>query len=307
MDKANEAIGKARAELPSIEVKLGEGMKKHTSFKIGGSVRAMYFPQTPRQFSTLYNIVFETFGEGCGAPLIMGNGTNLLVSDEPLDLIVINTSKLTGIEKTGELEITAAAGIMLSKLAVFAMEHELKGLEFAHGIPGSLGGAIFMNAGAYGGEMKDVVQRVTAFAPAAGIKTIERSALDFSYRHSCFCDTGDLVLSSVIKLQKGEAGEIRTAMDELSVKRRTSQPLDLPSAGSVFKRPKDGYVGAMVEQAGLKGYSIGGAQISEKHAGFIVNKGGATFSDVSRLISHIQETILKQFGIALETEIRIVS
>ncbi|MCL2202199.1 MAG: UDP-N-acetylmuramate dehydrogenase [Oscillospiraceae bacterium] len=300
MDKISEALKATYSKYPGIEKIAGEPMKNHTSFRIGGPVSAMFFPKREDEVAA----IFDTLGEFDISPFVMGNGTNLLVSDEPLDLVVINTMGMSGIEQTGECEITASAGATLAKLAVFAMERGLAGLEFAHGIPGSLGGAVYMNAGAYGGEMKDVVRSSTVFSPGGGVKEITGSGHSFSYRHSRFSDSGEVVLSSVIKLSSGGQDSIRAQMDELSQKRRASQPLDMPSAGSVFKRPVGGYAGTMIEQAGLKGYMVGGAQVSEKHAGFIVNKGGATCADVLSLVGHIQEAVFKQFQIRLETEIK---
>jgi UDP-N-acetylmuramate dehydrogenase len=202
--------------------------------------------------------------------------------------------------------MTAESGILLSKLAVFALEHSLTGLEFAHGIPGTLGGAVSMNAGAYGGEMKDIVVKTTAVAPDSQVFDVIGDAHGFSYRRSRFSEMNHVILSSVLKLDKGDPEVIKSRMDELSRKRRESQPLNLPSAGSTFKRPQGGYAAALIEQAGLKGYVFGGAMVSEKHAGFVVNRGNATFSDVMAVIDHVRETVLKQFSIELEPEVKII-
>jgi len=302
MDKVDEVVRAVGLGLPRIKFSLNEEMKNYTSFKIGGSVRAMFFPGSADELASLCLLLADNDVE----PLVMGNGTNLLVNDSALELIVINTSEMKSVELRDETEIIADAGINLSKLAVFAMEHGLSGLEFAHGIPGSLGGAVFMNAGAYGGEMKDVVWSTAAFDTDKGIKTISGDEHDFSYRHSRFSEKGETVLSAVLRLQKGDSGSIREKMNDLSVRRRESQPLDMPSAGSVFKRPAEGFAGLMVEQAGLKGYTVGGAQVSEKHAGFIVNKGGATYLDVMKVIEHVKKVIFKEFNIELELEIKII-
>jgi len=269
----------------------------------------MFFPASQDEMMRLCGVLSDIPVK----PLIMGNGTNLLVEDRPLKLIVIKTQGgLGNITQTGEYEITAESGVLLSKLAVFAHEHGLTGLEFAHGIPGTLGGAVSMNAGAYGGEMRDVVASTTALDPGAGSSSwagpyeVSGDEHEFSYRHSRFSDTDSVLLSSVIKLKRGQPEEIRARMDELAAKRRASQPLNLPSAGSTFKRPKNGYAASLIEQAGLKGFSVGGAQVSEKHSGFVVNMGGATFSDVTAVMEHVREEVFRQFGIELEPEVKMI-
>jgi UDP-N-acetylmuramate dehydrogenase len=217
---------------------------------------------------------------------------------------------LNDITQTGDTnnaaEITAESGVLLSKLAVFALEHAFSGLEFAHGIPGTLGGAVTMNAGAYGGEMKDIVHKTTAVTQGAHVYDVTGDSHGFSYRHSRYSDTEDIILSSVLQLKKGNPEEIKSRMDELSKKRRESQPLNMPSAGSTFKRPQGGYAAALIEQAGLKGYTVGEAMVSKKHAGFVVNLGSATFRDVMAVIDHVREMVLNQFGIELEPEVKII-
>jgi len=302
MDNISSVLSVVQAHLPKLEFSQDEQMKEHTSFKIGGPVRVMFFPKSADEILELNKLLLEYEIPS----IIMGNGTNLLASDEPMNLAVINMMKLCGMRQIGETEISADAGVMLSKLAVFANELELSGLEFAHGIPGSLGGAVTMNAGAYGGEMKDVVIATTALCPEKGIVEVTGAEHDFSYRHSRFSSGKEIVISTKLKLLRGDKKVIRAKMDELCEKRRTSQPLDMPSAGSTFKRPKDGYAGTMIEQAGLKGYTVGGAQVSEKHAGFVVNRGGATFSDVMRVIEHVREVVFKQFGVYLEMEVKVI-
>jgi len=280
-----------------------KSLKNYTTFKIGGPVKLMYFPVSQTELT----VVCKTLdGQGI-TPLILGNGSNILASDGELDIVVINTTKLTGISLNEERnEIMVEAGVLLSKLAVFAFENGLTGLEFAHGIPGTVGGAVVMNAGAYGGEMKDIVISTTAYNKDLGIHALTAAENEFAYRHSRFSDSSDIVLSAVIRLQKGDKNAIKQKMDELSLKRRESQPLDLPSGGSTFKRPKEGYAAALIEQAGLKGFSIGGASVSQKHSGFIVNNGNATFSDVMAVIEHVQKEVLNKFFIELEPEIKIV-
>jgi len=292
----------AKKRLGGIECRPDEPMKKHTSFCIGGPVRAMFFPAKHEEFIVLHELLRE---HGV-RPLIMGNGTNLLVDDGPLDLLVINLTKLNHLERTGDLEITADAGVSLARIAVAACEAGLSGFEFAHGIPGTLGGAVAMNAGAYGGEMKDVIRSTAAYNPETGGFTVNGGEHSFSYRRSRFTDTDDVVLRSAITLRNGDRGRIRAEMDEFSALRRESQPLETPSAGSTFKRPKEGYAAALIEQAGLKGFTVGGAQVSEKHSGFIINKGGASFSDVVSVIGHVRETVFNQTGVELEPEVKII-
>lgn len=303
MNPLSLAIDEIRQQLPQIECRVNEPMAQHTSFRIGGTVSAMFLPKTTEDTAALRRALFDNGIK----PLIIGNGSNLLVEDGALDIAVVKTGGgLTGITLTGETEITAGSGCLLSQLAAFALQHNLTGLEFAHGIPGTLGGAVVMNAGAYGGEMKDVAaETVSIGADGSFIRTLG-DAHDFSYRHSRFSDTEELIVSSVLRLQEGDPALIRGRMEELSGKRRESQPLNLPSAGSTFKRPKGGYAAALIEQAGLKGYAVGGARVSEKHAGFVVNTGGATFSDVLAVMDHVRDTVLRRFDITLEPEVRII-
>ncbi|MCL2249932.1 MAG: UDP-N-acetylmuramate dehydrogenase [Oscillospiraceae bacterium] len=288
---------------PDIEIREYELMSEHTTFKVGGAVRAMMFPKTEKSVVELCRLCLETDV----VPLVIGNGSNLLVTDKRLDRLVINTSMFKAVEIDDCLFVKATAGAKLSAVAIFALENSLTGLEFAHGIPGTLGGAVVMNAGAYGGEMKDVLHTTTVFCGKTGLYEITNEQHEFGYRHSRFIESNDIVISSAIKLKKGDKNEIRQKMDELSAKRKVSQPIEKPSAGSTFKRPKDGYAAELIERAGLKGYSMGGAEVSPKHAGFIVNNGNATFDDIMRLIDHVQETVQKEFGIVLEPEVKIIT
>ena len=303
MDALSQAIKSARDAYCEVRCSLDEQMKDHTSFRIGGPVRAMFFPSSAAELAGLYGLLCSNGVK----PLVLGNGTNMLAYDGRLELITIKTTGLCGYERIGETGIKADAGVPLSTIAVFACQCGLAGMEFAHGIPGTLGGAVKMNAGAYGGEMKDVLQSTCAISAGSGLYTITSEEHGFSYRHSRFMNTGEIVCSSLIKLEAGDTAMIRTKMDELSARRRESQPLELPSAGSVFKRPKTGYAASLIEQAGLKGYRVGGAQVSEKHAGFIVNRGAATFSDVMSVIDHVRETVLRHCGVELEPEVYILS
>jgi len=307
----NNIIDIIKQELPSLNYKTDEPMKNHTTFKIGGPVSVMYFPESMSCLTRLCDIL----DKHKITPLIIGNGSDLLVSDEALDLVVISTLKLNGIsladtnnvnEPHEYQDIIVEAGTLLSSTAVFAYENGLAGLEFAHGIPGSLGGAVLMNAGAYNGEMKDVVYSVDAYNPKKGVHTLVGEVNEFSYRHSRFSKTGDTILSAIIRLKKGDKEGIRQKMEDLSIRRRTSQPLEFPSGGSTFKRPKEGYAAALIEQAGLKGYTVGGAQVSQKHSGFIINTGNATFKDTMAVIEHVRETVLSKFGIELELEVKVI-
>ena len=292
-----------RRNVHGIRVLEDVSMREHTSFRIGGEAPVMFVPEEPETLAELCAFLHD---KGV-RPLTVGNGTNLLIEDGKLEFPVLKTmceNDSAGL--SGATEITAPAGLLLSKLAVFAFQSGLTGLEFAHGIPGTLGGAVSMDAGAYGGEMKDVVISTRAFSPERGVYEVRGEEHDFSYRHSVFSDTDSVILSSVIRLEQGGKEAVRARMEELAAKRRASQPLDMPSAGSTFKRPKGGYAAAMIDGAGLKGCSVGGAQVSPKHAGFIVNTGGATFDDVMRLIEIVQERVFREYGAELETEVKII-
>lgn len=312
MYEISHAIAEINDKLPSIIYKLDEPMRNHTTFRVGGPVRAMFLPDNSETLVELCKLLSE-----CGVEsLVIGNGSNMLVSDSPLDLVVVKTTGLDGIELSGDNDyaITAGAGVPLSKLAEFAQNNALKGLEFAYGIPGSVGGAVSMNAGAYGSEMKDVVYSTTIVSTGKGTHaisgegthTITGGEHGFRYRSSRFSNTGDIIVSSTIKLAKGNKDEICEKMNDLSAKRSASQPLEA-SAGSTFKRPKnDCYAASLIEQAGLKGFTIGDAQVSEKHSGFIVNRGSATFSDIIKVIEYVQKTVFAQFQIELEPEVKII-
>ena len=289
-------------ESAGITCLLNEPMSKHTSFHIGGPAAVMIMPRSGSELKTALSAARRMEVPA----FIMGNGSNLLVSDDPLDMLVIKTfDSFSAIEITDNC-IVAQSGALLSRVAVAAQQNGLTGLEFAHGIPGTVGGAVFMNAGAYGGEMKDVVAEAEYLDEELEYGIISGQSLGFSYRHSAFSDGKRVILSAKIKLKPGDRDEIREKMRELSAKRKKSQPLDIPSAGSTFKRPTIGYAAAMIDEAGLKGFSIGGAQVSEKHAGFVVNKGGASFSDVLRVMQAVRLRVYEKFGVELEPEIRII-
>lgn len=294
---------KIQEYLPDLEVAQDVPMKRHTSFRVGGAARRMAFPQNREQLVILMGLAQE-----CGVrPFILGKGTNLLVDDAGLDTLVIKTAEhMSEVHTTGDVTLEADAGISLARLAVFAQQEGLAGLEFAHGIPGSLGGGICMNAGAYGGEMSQVVTEVTALFPD-GVRHLHGEELHFAYRHSIFSDCPEVVvLGAKLRLAKGNSQEIRARMDDLMARRKQSQPLEYPSAGSTFKRPVGNYAGTLIEKTGLKGLTVGGAQVSEKHAGFVINTGNATCEDVKRLISQVQKRVLEEWGVLLEPEVKII-
>lgn len=295
-------LSEIKNKFPSLPLLENEPMSRHCSFRIGGPVRAMVFPKTAQELLALLTLLRRDGKK----PLIVGNGTNLLVTDAPLERVAVMTEKLCGMERDGR-HITAQSGVTLARLAVSAQRWGLAGLEFAHGIPGSLGGAVSMNAGAYGGEMKDVTVSTVFLDEALNVNAVSRGAHEFSYRRSVFSDTVCVILESVLALAPGEPGKIRARMEELASKRSASQPLNKPSAGSTFKRPAGGYAAAMIDEAGLKGFRIGGAAVSEKHAGFVVNLGGATFEDVRGVMEHVQDTVYGKFGVRLEPEVKIIT
>ena len=286
---------------PSLTLLEWEPMNRHTSFRIGGPVRLMARVKTQEEFSACLSAAHALGIK----PFVMGNGTNVLCGDGELDRFVILTAGgLNRLELTGETEITCGAGVSMAKLATFAMDHGLTGLEFAHGIPGTLGGGMTMNAGAYGGELKDVAVSSDYLTLSGEVGMLVGEEQQLTYRHSAYSAGDRFVTSAVLRLEKGDREEIRGKMEELAAKRRASQPLELPSAGSTFKRPVGGFAAALIDQCGLKGLTVGGAQVSEKHAGFVVNIGGATCRDVLELTDRIRETVLREKGIELELEIR---
>jgi len=296
---------KCRDYLPDLRMESGVPMSRHTSFHTGGDARRMAFPSKPEQV-----VILMEFARECGArPLVIGNGTNLLAPDEGLDRLVIDMTEGLNRLETGAEESTigAESGVPLSRLADFAQKRGLAGLEFAHGIPGTVGGAMCMNAGAYGGEMAQVTRSVTLLDPACGVRTLSGEEMRFGYRRSILTDNpGWVVLRAEFFLTPGDPAEIRARMEELMARRRASQPLEYPSAGSTFKRPEGYFAGTLIDQCGLKGLTVGGAQVSEKHAGFVINRGGATTADILALIARVQETVYKEKGVRLEPEVRIV-
>lgn len=292
----------AASRFPQLEIRPEEPMDRHTTFRVGGPARRFVRPASAAECAALLELAEEE-----KIPvLLVGNGSNLLVSDAGVDALVVHTGRLDRVERTGERSVRAGAGTRLSKLAVFAQREGLGGLEFAHGIPGSLGGAVCMNAGAYGGEMKQVLSAVSAWFPGEGIKEVAASELELGYRRSLFTRRSGAVLEAEFRLEPKDGGEIQALMDDLGRRRREKQPLEFPSAGSTFKRPEGHFAGALIEKCGLKGCRTGGAQVSEKHAGFVINTGDASCADVLALIAHIQKTVWEQTGVHLEPEVRII-
>ena len=305
MEQLELAIQEIKKEMPGLELKENEPMSAHCSFRIGGPVRALAAPQDVTGLTRLCYLLKKHEL----APYILGNGTNILFPDEGLkDLFIISTEKLTKMFLLPDGAIYAEAGVSLSKLASFAQQNGLTGLEFASGIPGSVGGGLMMNAGAYGGELKDAVESVVIhFLPEQALYELTNEQCAFGYRSSFFQKMpGCVILSAVFCLEKGDGEKIAEKMRELNARRRDKQPLDLPSAGSAFKRPAGGFAAALIDEAGLKGYAVGGAQVSEKHAGFVVNTGGATSHDVYDLMMHIRRTVYEHSKVALEPEMIIL-
>ena len=284
------------------KVLLDEPMSKHTSFKIGGPADILVMPGTIDEISSSIKLCKENDLKYH----IIGNGSNLLVSDKGIRGVVIKISEYLDEVVVEDTKITAQAGILLSAVSKVALKHSLSGLEFASGIPGSLGGAIAMNAGAYGSEMKDVVSKVKCIDDKGDIVEFNNKQMDFGYRQSKVQHQNMIVVEVEMVLQKGDYNKIKEYMSELTEKRTTKQPLHLPSAGSTFRRPEGYFAGKLIEDSGLKGLRLGDAQVSDKHCGFIVNLGNATFSDVTNLIKVVQKTVRDNYGVNLDTEVKII-
>ena len=289
-----------RRACPDLELRREELMARHTSFRIGGPARLMALPKTEGEARAAL-VTARNLGI---TPFFLGNGTNLLVSDAGYEGFLIKYIRGPGELREVGRELTAGAGLLLSQLANAALDRGLTGLEFAQGIPGSVGGAVTMNAGAYDGEMAQVVSWVKVLDGAGRTSVISAGDCDFSYRHSAFSDGRRLILEAGFSLQSGDREAIRERMAELSRKRREKQPLEYPSAGSTFKRPEGHFAAALIEQCGLKGLTVGGAQVSPKHAGFVVNTGGATCADVLALVARIRERVRQETGVELELEVK---
>ncbi len=297
-----KAIEELRGVLGSNAVRLEEPMKAHTSFRIGGPAELFLTPENAAQLAEAIQILRRH-----EIPVfILGNGSNLLVRDKGIRGAVVQLSGCMSALETDGTALYAEGGALLSAAAAKAAEAGLTGLEFASGIPGSIGGAVMMNAGAYGGEMKDVLESVDVLTQDLRRETLPVEQLGLSYRHSSLAERGDIVLGARFQLEQGDLQAIQVRMVELAEQRREKQPLQYPSAGSTFKRPEGYFAGKLIQDAGLKGKTIGGAQVSEKHAGFLINTGSATAGEMLELIAFCQRTVEEKFGVRLETEVRIV-
>ncbi|HIV21695.1 MAG TPA: UDP-N-acetylmuramate dehydrogenase [Candidatus Scatomorpha stercorigallinarum] len=301
MPLSESLVRALRAVLSAERAREYEPMSAHCSFRIGGPARLFCLPADEDEAAKLLKLMY---GEGV-RPVVIGSGTNLLVPDGGLDAVVLCTAAMDGVSAAGG-ELRAGAGCPMARAAAAAQRAQLAGLEFAHGIPGSVGGGVFMNAGAYGGEMKDVLASARVLSPDGSAETMGAEELGLSYRRSALEGSGRVLTGAVFRLRPDSGAEIAARMRALAEKRRASQPLEWPSAGSTFKRPQGGYAAAMIDQAGLKGLAVGGAKVSEKHAGFIINAGGATYADVTALIAEVQRRVFERFGVMLEPEVRIL-
>lgn len=310
----NALYDRLRAAAPSLELRRDEPMSRHTSFQVGGPVPLMALPKDENEVQTVLYIAAMEFGV---RPFFMGRGSNLLVSDQGADLLVLKACDgldrlelLPEGEWPGHQTILAGSGVSLARLSKFALEHGLTGLEFAQGIPGSVGGGVYMNAGAYGGEMSQVVSSVSSvFLPEEEVVQRITKNPEFSYRRSQFQGQDEFILRACFSLKPGDPAGIRTRMDDFAARRREKQPLEYPSAGSAFKRPapvagQPVYAAALIDQCGLKGLTAGGAQVSEKHAGFVINRGGASCGDIIKLMAQVRRRVLQETGVALEPEVR---
>lgn len=292
-----------KLQFPNLDIREQEPMNRHTTFRVGGKVSLFFRPTTVEE---IVGICQALKAEGI-RPFLMGRGSNLLVADEDLEGAVIQLAEnFSTCRKEGDTALYAQAGTTLVRLAQEAQSYGLTGLEFAGGIPGALGGGVSMNAGAYGGELKDVVVSVDYLDENLELQTATWAECGFRYRGSAFSDTDKIILGARMGLTASTVEAVKERMDELKAKRIKSQPLEYPSAGSTFKRPVGGYAAALIDEAGLKGYTVGGAQVSEKHAGFVINRGGATCSDVLALMEHIKNAVYDHTGIMLEAEVKII-
>ena len=277
-------------------------MANHTTFKVGGAADIFAMPENEEQ---LAKVLADCRVNGYKF-LVLGNGSNLLVRDEGFRGVVISLMALDKIKLIGDDTIQVEAGVSMKNLAEFAQSHAITGFEFAHGIPGSVGGGVYMNAGAYEGEIKDIFLSARCINPAGSFVDVDADQMGLAYRKSAAQSGGLVIASATFKGRVGDKAQIANKMADLQARREEKQPLEMPSAGSTFKRPEGHFAGKLIMDAGLRGYAIGGAQVSEKHCGFIVNEGGATAKDILDLISHVQNVVQEKFGILLETEVKIV-
>ncbi len=287
-------------ESMECEYKLNEPLKNHTTFKIGGEAKLLINVNSEQALVKL----LEFLRENNIKFFVLGKGSNILADDNGFDGVILKISnKFSQIKLIDENEVYCTAGTPLSELCLFALENSLSGLEFAYGIPGTAGGALYMNAGAYGGEMKDVIVSARFVDKDGKIQSVSNEEIKLSYRHSAFCeDSNKIIVDMIFSLKKGDKSEIKAQMNELLQKRKDKQPLEYPSAGSTFKRPEGSYASLLIEQCGLKGMSVGDAQVSEKHSGFVVNKGNASFDDVIRLTDEVKRIVKENTGYQLELE-----
>ncbi len=300
--KMIDFIHEIRENIPTLELQSEQPLSKYTSFRIGGNAECIAFPKNEEELSKLLELSDKMDIDSA----ILGAGTNVLAPDEGIrGLVICLKDCLDGMERVGTTGIRVMAGVTMSRAALYAAKQGLSGLEFAHGIPGSVGGGVFMNAGAYGGEIKDVCTRVRIVDRQGNCKWLTRDEVDFSYRHSAIQDNNWIVVAAEFELEPKPEEEILSRIHELMGKRSASQPLDMPSAGSAFKRPVGGYASALISDTGLRGFQVGGAAVSEKHTGFVVNLGNATAEDVKSLLKQVSDRVYEKTGIRLEPEVRI--
>lgn len=293
---------KQKLQAAAIPFRENEPLAAHCTFKIGGPAKLFVMPENEQQLCSAVALCKEQ----AVRYYLLGNGSNILFADEGFSGVVIDVSALDAEIAVEDTVLTAGAGVRLAALCKAALKHGLSGLEFAYGIPGTVGGAVYMNAGAYGGEMKDVIRQVTVLTPECEQKVLSREELDLSYRHSCIPKNHFLVLEAELSLTPAPEQEIRAKMAELREKRVEKQPLEYPSAGSTFKRPEGYFAGKLIMDAGLRGYAVGDAQVSEKHCGFVINRGNATAAEILQLMKDVQERVKKQSGVTLEPEVKMI-
>ena len=292
-----------RKFLPELEIKTDEPMKDHTSFRIGGSCDLMLLPKSAEELRSVLRFLYE---KGI-RPHVFGAGSNVLVPDDGIrGVVIVTRGALSGLTRRDARTIAAQSGVTLAQLSMFAADCGLTGLEFAQGIPGTVGGGVFMNAGAYGGEIKDTAAETTALHYDGTVQVLRGAAQGFGYRSSAFQTLDVVIVETVFSLEQGDEAEIRAKMQDFAARRCAKQPLNLPSAGSTFKRPEGYFAAALIEEAGLKGLRIGDAAVSEKHAGFVVNLGNATAADVLALIEEVQKRVYAHSGVTLTPEVRLI-
>lgn len=302
MQNNHEFIAELNKILPKSQVLLNEPMKKHTTFKIGGPADFLVLPATVDEVVNVFKIIKKY-----QMPFtVLGNGSNVLVLDKGIRGVVVKFDDTMSYMKQAGTKIIVGSGSLLKDVAKFASDLSLSGMEFAIGIPGSIGGAVFMNAGAYDGEISNVITAVTAVSLDGEVVRYLKDDLEFGYRHSIFQSNHYVICEVELSLVKGDKKEIEAKMDELTMRRESKQPLEMPSAGSTFKRPQGYFAGTLIEQTGLKGFKVGGAQISKKHAGFVVNAGEATAEDVLNLIQEVQKMVFEKHGVKLHPEVRTI-